>query len=154
MIPIPCSWDGETFIPDRRFRTLCDKQFVVGDRYMVDAAHERDMNLHRGYFAAVKDAFNELPGERFLTPDHLRKWALIQCGICTVRQRELASTADAHRVAELIRELEPFADVAIAGRMLVVRTARSQSRREMDADEFQRSKDAVLAFLNRMRGSP
>jgi hypothetical protein len=91
---------------------------------------ERSSASHRHYFAAVYDAWLNLPeidAERFPTADHLRKYALIRAGYCDTRELVCASKAEAVRVGAFMKPMDPYALVAISGAVVRVYTAKSQA---------------------------
>lgn len=155
MTPIPCTWDGEAMRPLARFAKRCDQEFVVGECYAVSVEHERSQASHRQYFAALNDAWLNLPetDERFPTSEHLRKWALIQCGFCDERSAVFQSAEDARKAAALIAPADDYAVVVHSGPVVKVYTAKSQSVRAMGKDDFQKSKQAVLELVSNLSGT-
>lgn len=150
---IVCQWDGEHFVPLKRFAKQCDRDFVVGEIYRLEEINERSANSHRHYFSAIAEAWDNLPddlAERFQTPDHLRRYALIKSGYHDERSIVTASKAEALRVAAFIKPMDPYAVVAVSEAVVRVYTAKSQSYRAMGKDEFQRSKTAVLEIVSAM----
>lgn len=153
MIPIIYSWDGETMVPLPRFHKRCDEVFVVGETYTLVPHEERSGVSHRHYFACVKSAWDNLPeleAERFPTPDHLRKFALIKAGYRDERTFVAASKAEAVRLAAFMRPMDQYAVVIVSNAVVTVYTAKSQSMKAMGKKEFQRSKEAVLDVLANM----
>src|SRR6516162_11295284 len=76
-------WDGEVFKPNPAFNGYWNRGFVVGEVYPMAVVEERDRNSHNHYFAAVTEGWKNLSEEnaaQFPTADHLRHWALVQCG--------------------------------------------------------------------------
>lgn len=147
---IAFEWTGEEFKPLPRFRRECDRHYVVGQVYHLVEEHERSQASHRQYFAAVHDAWLNLPeamGEQFPTSEHLRKWALIKAGFCNERDEVFSNAADALRAAALIRPADEYAIVEARGVVVKVYTAKSQSVRAMAKDEFEASKRAVLDLV-------
>lgn len=151
---MPMQWDGEVMRPARGFAALADKQFVVGELYTLDEADPtRSMRSHRHYFAAVYDAWLNLPegeGQRFPTADHLRKYALIKAGYRDERSIVCSSKAEAVRLGAFVKPMDDYAIVAVSEAVVRVYTAKSQSPRAMGRKVFQESKDAVLGELARM----
>lgn len=148
--PLPCRWDGESFVPVGRFARIADEQFVIGETYRLVEEHERTARSHRHYFAAVNDAWASLPegmGDRFPTADHLRKFALIRTGFCDERTFVAGSRAEAVRLAAFLRPVDDFAVVEVEGSTVIVRTAKTQNMRAMDKAAFTASKNAVLDYL-------
>lgn len=148
--PILCRWDGDAFVPVGRFARTADDHYVVGENYQIVQHQERSSKSHRHYFAAVNDAWASLPegmGDRFPTPDHLRKFALIRTGYCDERTFVAGSRAEAVRLAAFLRPVDDFAVVEVQGTTVVVRTAKTQNMRAMDKAAFTASKNAVLDYL-------
>lgn len=155
MTPLPFRWDGEAFAPLPRFVKAADREFVVGEVYRLAPIEDRSMLSHRHYFAAIREAWQNLPeteGERFPTPEHLRKHALIRTGYRDEKTFVAASKADALRLAAFVRPMDEYAVVTVSEAVVRVWTAQSQSVRAMGKKAFQTSKDDVLAFLEGMVG--
>ena len=153
--PIICTWDGERFEPLRRFEQLCNKQFVVGERYALVEHHERSAESQGHYFASLKEAWKNLregDAARFPSAEHLRKWALVKAGYFDVRDIACISKGEASRAAAHIRALDGYAVITISEGVVRVYTARSQSKAAMGAKEFQESKQAVLDIVSGMVG--
>lgn len=143
-------WTGEAFVPLPRFARLCDKDFVVGEKYKMEVIEERSIVSHNHFFAEVHDAWLNLPedtAQGFPTPDHLRKYALIRCGFHDSRTISFETAADARKAASFIEPMDEFAVVTVEGRLVTVYTAKSQSYKAMGKEDFQRSKQAVLEIL-------
>lgn len=154
-VPVTYRWSGESMEPLDRFRRLCDRQFVVGETYRLDVSEERSSASHRHYFAAVHDAWLNLPElytEQFPTDEHLRKWCLIRTGYADSRSIVCASKAEAQRVAAFIKPIDAYAVVAVSEATVTVYTAKSQSVRAMGKDVFQKSKTAVLDYVASLVG--
>lgn len=152
----PCAfqWSGEAMVPTRGFAALANKEFVVGEVYTLDNADPtRSMASHRHYFAAVHEAWLNLPehdAERFPTAEHLRKFCLIRASYRDERSIVCASRAEAVRVGAFVKPMDDHAVVAVSEAVVRVYTAKSQSPRAMGRKVFQESKDAVLAILAEM----
>jgi hypothetical protein len=154
----PCSfiWDGESMTPSsRNMARLADKYYTIGERYLLVPHEQRSAISHRHYFASVNEAWQNLPetyADRFPTPEHLRKWALIKAGYFDSRSIVESSKAQAQRLAAFMKPIDDFAVVTIEGSAVTVYTAKSQSMRAMGKGEFQRSKNAVLEVIASMTG--
>ena len=149
-IPIVYQWDGECMIPLQRLRKRCDELFVVGERYTLIPHEDRSGRSHRHYFASVKSAWENLPevmAERFPTPDHLRKWALIRAGYRDERSIVAASKTEALRIASFVRPIDEYAVVTVSEAVVTIYTAKSQSTKAMGKKDFQASKEKVLDVL-------
>lgn len=155
--PITFCWNGEVMRPaGRRFQILCDEQYVVGQSYILVASEDRSAASHRHYFAAVREAWNSLPdllADRFKTPEHLRSYCLIKSGWRLERTHVAATKAEALRLAAFIQPIDDFAIVTTSGLSVTVWTAKSQSVRAMNKQDFQRSKEDVLGVLADLIGT-
>lgn len=154
--PVLMTWEGDCFRPyGPRQAAACDEHFVVGQKYSIVEHHQRSMPGHRRYFAAINEAFKNLPdeqAERFASADHLRRWALIQCGYRDERSIVCASKAEAHRVAAFVKPMDEYAVVVVRGSVVLVLTAKSQSMKAMGKQTFESSKTAVLDKISAMIG--
>lgn len=153
--PIPCQWNGEAFVPIGRGRRDADRYFVIGERYTLVEEKQRSAASHRHYFAAVNEAWANLPQERAKdhpSADHLRKFALIMTGFRDERTLVASSRAEAQRLAAFVRPMDDYAVVTVEGALVRVLTAKTQNMRAMGAKQFQESKNAVLDYLAEMIG--
>lgn len=153
--PIPYQWDGEAMRPIPRFAKTADQQFVIGELYLMEEVQERSDASHRHEFAWLKEAWLNLPealADQFPSPEHLRKRALIEGGFYAETIIDAGTNAAALRVAVYARAEDEFAHVVVRGPLVVVRKAKSQSRRAMRKEEFQASKTAVLEVVSAMLG--
>lgn len=145
--PLPFQWQGDSFTPLPRFAAACDQQFTIGEVYRLVAVEERSMNSHRHFFAALHDAWLNLPeavGDRFPTSEHLRKYCLIRSGFRDERSFVCASKDEAQRLASFVKPIDDYAFVVVSEATVTVYTAKSQSLKAMGKADFQRSKQAVL----------
>lgn len=144
--PIPAQWTGDSFVPARGFQKAADRQFVVGQVYTIQAEEYRSGPAHRRYFAAVNEAWKNLPEHLsaiYPTEEHLRKRALIMTGFRTVQQTICSSNAEALRMAALAGKLDPFAVAVVDRSICTVMQAESQSVKAMGKDRFHESVKAV-----------
>lgn len=145
-----CRWnDDEVFEPVRQVRKRLASIMVVGQEYVVEAVehHPRDMVMHRGYFAELKELWLTLPEEiadAFPSPDHLRKHLLIKTGYHTLTSFVADTEAKATEIAAFTESIDEFAVVTIDGCVVNVYRARSQSVPEMSHPEFRESRHKVL----------
>ena len=157
MRPVMFVWTDEgTMVPDARFKAVCDKQFVVGIEYPLIVVEPRNMKSHNHYFAALHEAWLNLSEEdtrKYPTEEHLRAWALIECGFFAQREIECEKPALAKRMALLARQLSPMARIGLKGSKVVVMEAASQSLAAMGPDAFKASKEAVLDLVTGMAGT-
>lgn len=149
--PLLCQWDGEAFRPTSPFmQRQADRQYVVGETYRLVHEEERSDASHRHEFAWLRNAWENLPpqyAEAFPTPEHLRKRALIEAGFFDEQTIDAGTNAAALRVAAFAKAQNGFAATVVRGPIVIVRTAKSQSRRAMGKEDFQRSKDAILEIV-------
>lgn len=132
------------------------EQFKAGERYALVEHQERSSKSHAHYFAAVHEAWANLPehlAERFPTAEHLRKYALIKTGYCNTSQLPCASKKAALDAAAFVRPTDEYSIVTVTGTIVTRYTARSQSYRSMPHGEFQKSKDEVLSLISSMIGT-
>lgn len=130
-----------------------DRQYVVGEVYLLAVTEERSWASHGHYFAALNEAWKNLPEEladQYPTVEHMRKRALIKVGYRDERSIVCASKAEAHRVAAFIRPLDGYAFVIVCENVVIHLTAKSQSSRAMGKKDFEESKRAVLDIVARM----
>lgn len=154
--PIPFRWEGDCFVPMPGHAKRCDQAFVVGQVYRLVEHEDRSQASHNHYFAAVNDAWQNLPehlAERFPTAEHLRKFALIKAGFADSRQLVASSKAEAVRLAAFIRPADEYAIVTVSDAVVTVWTARTQNQRAMNRADFQASKDGVLRVLAELIGT-
>lgn len=152
--PLSFAWDGEAMVP--KHPRLADRHYVVGEVYQLEVREDRSSASHRHYFVCINEAHQNLSdelAERFPTPDHLRKYALIRCGYRDERSIVCASKAEALRIAAFMKPMDGYAVVVATDAVVTVLTAKSQSVRAMGRKEFQESKDKVLDFLASLIGT-
>jgi len=156
--PIKFAWDGEAMVPATPFLARrADKEYVVGESYTLVEEKQRSTATHNHEFAWLSGAWSSLPpyyaDEPWAkTPEHLRKYALIRCHFCNVQMYACKFKAEARRLAAVIGSMDEFALVVTEGRKVTRFTAKSQSRKAMDAREFQASKQAILEFIGDLIG--
>jgi len=154
--PILMKWDGEAMVPASPYwAASADRQFVVGKVYKMVEHHDRSESSHNHYFSSIGNAWNTLPDDRlaeYPTAEHLRKKMLVKCGYADERTVVCASKAEAERVAAFIKPMDNYAIVVFHEAVVKVYTAQSQSLKAMGKREFQESKEAVLAAIDRLLG--
>lgn len=148
-------WDGEAFVPWGRFQKLCDKEYVIGHDYRLEAVNQRSQATHNHFFAAIASAFENLPEDvaaQFASPEHLRKYALIKAGFADERSIVASSKAETLRIAAFVKPMDEYAMVTVKGAVIKVYTAQSQSMKAMGKADFQASKQACLEIVSAMIG--
>lgn len=156
MKPVVFQWTGDTMAPLGRFHNLVNDQYVIGEQYRLAEVDDRSMKSHNHYFACVKEAWLNLPEIIALqhpTPEHLRKFVLIQCGYADERSIVCASKAEARRLAAFIKPMDEYAVVIFRECVVKVFTAQSQSVKAMGNKVFQKSKTEVLDYLDSIVGA-
>lgn len=152
--PIPFRWDGESFAPvNQHWARRADAIYTVGETYNLIPHEERSANSHRHFFAAVTEAWEQLPdhlSEAYPTPDALRRFALIKSGFCDAHPFVCSSRAEALRFAAYLKPVDTYSVVTVKEAVVTRYTAQSQSMKAMGRVDFQRSKDAVLAVIAEM----
>lgn len=149
--PIEAIWTGEAFQPTSAYwARRADKQFARGEILRIVHEPERSHSTHAHYFASITEAWRNLPplmAERFPSPDHLRKWALIKAGYCNTHSMPCSSPTEARRLAAFIRPMDEFSVVSVEKSMVTMFTAMSQSYKAMDKKTFAESKEKVLDIV-------
>lgn len=157
MTPINFRWDGEAMHPvSPRDAKASDETFVVGERYALAPVESRSTASHNHYFACIKDGWDNLPDselDRFPSPEHLRKFALVKSGYANQSQIIASSRAEAVRLAAFIRPIDTYAIVTVTGCVVTSYTAQSQSIKAMGRAVFQESKHKVLNFIAALIGA-
>lgn len=151
--PVACVWNGEHFIPLPRFKRLCDSQFEVNEEYALIPSEDRSMSSHRGYFAQLKEAWNNLAEEYangYPTPEHLRSAALIETGYCTESNFVMDNPKEARALGIALRRMSPLAIIRISGNVVKHFEAESQSCAAMKKEKFEQSKRDVLQHVAAM----
>lgn len=154
--PLPYEWDGEAMRVLPGFQRQADQLFTIGERYRLAPIEERSGASHRHFFAAVNEAWANLPehlSAQYPTAEHLRARALIEAGYCTIADYVCSSRAEAVRWAANLRaEASEYALVVVSEAVVRVFKPKSQSVKAMGKEEFQASKDAVFTALAKMIG--
>lgn len=146
-------WDAEKSVMVPLRPGHADQQYVDGEEYRLGIIEERSTNSHNHYFAAITEAWRNLPealSERFFTPEHLRKYALIRAGYANVMELVASTRAEALRFADYVRKIDEYAVVTVKDRTVQRFTAKSQSVRAMGKPEFEDSKRKVLEIVSSM----
>ncbi len=158
-IPLRLRWNGSSFEPaGYRAARECKAAYAIGQVYEFIEHKVRSEKAHRRFFACVNEAFDQLPEElakQFVSPEHLRKWCLINVGYRKERVIVLKTPEDAERAASLIRSMDEFAVIETDGPIVRVWTARTQKKdgpSAMGAKEFYDSTQKVIALLEEMIG--
>lgn len=152
---IPCVWTGRHFEPVRGHHARAAEMFGPGEVVNLQAVEDRSAASHRHYFAAINEAWQNLPegmAPHYPSPEHLRKRALIQAGYADCQSFAASSRREAVKLAAFLVPVDPFSLVTLEGSTVTRWTAQSQSQRAMGKQVFQESKEAVLGVLADMIG--
>lgn len=144
-------------VPSPRYEVVAERQFGAGGEYILEEAVERSMASHSQFFAAINDYFHNIPenmAARWPTAEHFRKWMLIETGWFDEKEFELLSDKHAKNLATFIRTEDVYARIAVRGKIVIVRRAKSQSLKAMGKDDFQKSKEDVLGLCEQLVGTP
>lgn len=145
------------YVGDNMFRALRPiKDMQPGDIAGWQRIEYRSPETHRHYFACIADAWTNLRedvAETLPSPEHLRKWALIQAGYCTMTRMAFKTNAEAIAACAFIATLDTYAECGVSGNVAVIRRATSQSVKAMGKKEFQISKDKVLGVISQLIGA-
>jgi len=148
-VPFLAYWDGEVFRPMRNHAGNVGKSYKTGMVYRLGELNHSEAS--RGhYFAVINKAWKTLPeafGDRFTTPDMLRKWALIRAGYSNKQVIACDSIREADRWSTLAKTMNEYAEIGVYGKNVVIVTAESQKQHLMGRKRFQESKDAVFEVL-------
>lgn len=155
--PLWYDWDGEAMRVIPQHQRQADKQFVVGEKYRLGEEWERSKASHDQYFAALGDLFDSMPEAHAdqayaKSVDHLRKYALIRCGYCTIQDHVCANHAEAVRTSVIVAQCDEYAVVEVRGCIVRIFRAKSQNKRSMPKGEFQESKTRVLEWVEGLLG--
>jgi hypothetical protein len=154
LAPLHAIWTGAAFEPTRRYLKDC-AALSAGELYKIEVFEERSEISHRHEFAWLRTAWRNLPeniADRFASPEHLRKRALIDAGFYNEMAIDAGTNAAAIRVAAGFRSHDEFIAAVVRGPIVLIRTAKSQSYRAMGADDFQKSKTAILGIISALIG--
>jgi hypothetical protein len=143
-------------VPQPRYVNVAKRQFgEAGSEHVLDPTSERSMASHNAYFAQLKEYFDNLPetySPRYPTPEHFRKWLLVQTNWFDESEFNLSSEEAAKALGDFIRRRDAYAWMHPYGKKLIVRSPRSQSRAAMGKEDFEKSKHDVLELAAQMVG--
>ena len=149
------TWDEASGAMIAKWPKLAASRFDNGADYLLAPVEHRSDQTHKHEFAWIREAWMNLPedlADEYPSPEHLRKRALIMAGFYHEVILDVGSHAAALRVAHFAKGEDEFAVAVVRGGVVVVRKAKSQSKRAMDKAEFQASKTAILDIIADMIG--
>lgn len=122
--------------------------------FLTDPAEHSDQARKR-FFAIIADAYMNLPEHwkpLIASKEHLRKFVLCQVGHCDTTATDCGSHAAAERIAALVRNVDTFAVVTVAGRIVTTSIAKSIRKRVCPKATFMPLTEKAYAYLNEMTG--
>lgn len=161
--------DGEVtraraMVPIVRYAKVAARQYGdSGTEHTLEPVTHRDMHRHNHFFAALNEAFKNLPEQiaaRWPTSEHFRKWLLIETGWFDEKEWDFegrGAQKNAERLGLFVRAEAEFAriktvEVAPGKWKVIVRRAKSQAIPAMKPEEFYQSKKDVLDYASGMIG--
>jgi hypothetical protein len=156
--PITLTYDGagRFSAPTKWWQDFGDRYYTRGERYNLVPHNARSRASHNHYFAALHEAWQNLPTEwalLFPTAEHLRKYALVKTGWCNIQAFAMAAPKEAHELQKVLKAYDEFSVVTARENVVTKATAMSQSEKAMGKDDFAKSKDDVLAVISAMIGT-
>lgn len=153
---IPMRWTGDSFTPlNGWWQKESDRLFVVGEVYRMAAEDEHSDAARGAFFATVRELWKNLPenlSATYSSPDALRKRALIKTGWADRKAVVFDTDEAAIKAAALVKTMDDFAVVTQVMGIVTVYTAKSQSKKTMKKEEFNRSSEDVLRVLSKLIG--
>lgn len=151
--------DDGAMCPLSRFRSMADRELVIGEHYRLQVVEERSEASHSHYFARLHDLWMSLPDDaatQFPTSEMLRKHALIMTGFRRERKFAAASKEEARKLAAFLRPQDlddDYAIISINENVVLEWRALSQSRKGMPVKgQFYESKTKVLEWIEDLIG--
>lgn len=158
MTDIRARWTGESFYPvNTAGRRWCVDQLKLGEIVAFEIQRDRNMASHRHYFAAINQAWANLPEWVLDAPyaksaETMRRHALIVGGFADAEVVDAGAPAVAERIASMMKrdgdKVAGYCIVQVRGQVVTRFTAQSQSVKAMGRDEFERSKRSVLDWCS------
>ena len=154
--PILVRFENGVFAPATNTAALrASAHYVPGKDYLLTEFEERSLRSHNHLFAALDEAFHNLPEEmaaNFVNREHFRKYIEIKVGHCTPETFVFDTPQDATRTAQFMRMLKEFSVVDVVGNVVTRYVAKSISKRELGKDAFQKLKTDMLETAAAMVG--
>lgn len=153
-------------VPLKRYDNIAARQFEENQLYTLVVQQFRSLRSHRYYFASIKDGFDNMPeniAARWPSPEHLRKWLLVECGFFDEKEFDFEgrdAKVQARKLGLFIRTEDEYATITTrtidpTHCKVIVRRAKSQAMegpQAMSVEEFKASSRAVLETLEHMIG--
>ena len=116
---------------------------------------DRDLRSHRHYFVSVREVWLNLPmavAKRWPTPDHLRKWALIEEGYCSHAEIACKDGQAARVAAREFRVADQYSVIKVDADVGRIWRAEPQDSRSIGKPRLQKSKWDVINRLATLVG--
>lgn len=154
MRPVLFVWDGDAMVPLPRFKTMCDRQFVVHSEYALAPVENVSGKSRAHLFAVIRETWGNLPDsdKRFPHPENMRAWVLVQVGHCTETDYVLETEKDAKATALALRKADQYAVIIRRGNIVKFCAAKSIASNAIKHEEFQAVKTRVMDLLATMVG--
>lgn len=123
----------------------------TGEVLRITAEQDRSTQSHNHLFAVINEAWKNLPtlmADRFPSPVHLRKWAMIRAGYANRSELVCESPAGAKRAAAWARNDDEYCVVTVHRNVMVKLTAQSMAKDKMDKKAFRECKEKVLDIIS------
>lgn len=139
----------KAMVPVPRFLPLCLRQYVEREQYALGPVENVPNASRGGFFAAVREAWNNLPedDDRFPRHENLRKRALVAAGWATHIQTVMDTPADARKHAVDLRRVDEYAVIKVSGNVVDCWIAKSIAAGAITAEEWRVVKVRALDFV-------
>lgn len=141
-------------VPTRRYARAAASEFGEPDsEHVIVVYEERNMKFHNKCFAALHDAWVNLPettSARFPTEEHFRKWLLAnKSDFFDEIERDFPKLEEARAYGIGVRAGSPYATIkgpfrTAGGWKMIVRRPRSQKLSKMSPRDFEESMTQIL----------
>jgi hypothetical protein len=149
--PVTCQWDGEVFRP--LAASHARRHYTIGEVYKLVIQDERTQASHGQYFASLDDKWQTLPehlATEYPSRESLRHKALIRTGFSREQTFVLPTERAAIQFASALIDSDDECCTIVAASGNCVRRWRAQSQnyKSMGREMFERSKWAVLDWVD------
>lgn len=156
----------KVMVPAAAYRRKAEAQYQDAANYTLAPVEARSRAAHNRYFAALNDAFSNLPetiSARWQNADHFRKWILIEVNEYrekdfTFEGRNAKQQADALAIHFRV-DGEDYARVWVTQVgpekwKVIARWAKSQDHQSMNKVDFKATSDKVVEYAENLLGTP
>lgn len=150
--PVVCTWEGDAFRPlPGRALDAARERYTFGERVALVPYDQRSRLSHDHFMVTVRAGWQNWPEDypvAIANEDQLRKHALIRTGYYDESACAFASPEDAASYIAMMTRAVDYAEFSTLDTVVVVRIAKTQKKKLMGAQAFQKSKEDVLDFLS------